>query len=216
MRYLIGSFMVLLLALPAHATTYSYQGQPFTQGVGSCAFASQCTSISGTVTFLEDTTHFTGTLSLSLGDTASFHEGVPYPFPFDPLGSVTFPGRTFSSLSTVYATSLGGTFTFDDGAIIDWRVQGGTSVTGCGLGPGCASANSSFLTTPTLDASVFFFGNISPFVSNNGGGEWSELNHIEAVPESSTWVMLLIGFAGGGFVTHRRRKPTAEKAICAS
>jgi hypothetical protein len=39
--------------------------------------------------------------------------------------------------------------------------------------------------------------------SNTGGGIWSE-EGVASVPEPSTWAMLLIGFAGIGFVSWRR------------
>jgi hypothetical protein len=38
--------------------------------------------------------------------------------------------------------------------------------------------------------------------SNNVGGVW--IVEVPAVPEPSTWAMLLIGFAGIGFTTYRR------------
>ena len=38
--------------------------------------------------------------------------------------------------------------------------------------------------------------------SNNSGGVWIE---VPAVPEPSTWAMLLLGFAGLGFVAYRRK-----------
>jgi hypothetical protein len=34
---------------------------------------------------------------------------------------------------------------------------------------------------------------------------------IEAVPEPSTWAMMILGFAGVGYMAYRRRK-TAERA----
>ena len=52
------------------------------------------------------------------------------------------------------------------------------------------------------------------------GTPWSSLNQVRiggietitVVPEPSTWAMMLLGFAGLGFVAYRRRKPTAQIA----
>ncbi|OKO69023.1 hypothetical protein AC630_37645 [Bradyrhizobium sp. AS23.2] len=35
----------------------------------------------------------------------------------------------------------------------------------------------------------------------------------QAVPETSTWAMLILGFAGIGFITHRRRNQTSALTV---
>ena len=48
-----------------------------------------------------------------------------------------------------------------------------------------------------------------------GGGETEGLDNVRlmtaAVPEPSTWAMMLLGFAGVGFMTYRRRKQASFK-----
>ena len=47
------------------------------------------------------------------------------------------------------------------------------------------------------------------------GGEAEGLDNVRlmtaAVPEPSTWAMMLLGFAGVGFMTYRRRKQVSFK-----
>jgi hypothetical protein len=47
---------------------------------------------------------------------------------------------------------------------------------------------------------------IDTSASNSGGGIWVE-EQIAAVPEPSTWAMMLLGFIGLGFLAYRRRSP---------
>jgi hypothetical protein len=41
------------------------------------------------------------------------------------------------------------------------------------------------------------------------GSDFALVDQVAAVPEPSTWAMLLIGFAGVGFITYRRRNQNA-------
>ena len=43
--------------------------------------------------------------------------------------------------------------------------------------------------------------------TTGGGGESGTLSFFQAVPEPSTWGMMLLGFAGIGFAMRRRRQP---------
>lgn len=57
------------------------------------------------------------------------------------------------------------------------------------------------------------FGTVAP----NGGadaahGDYAFVNFTTAVPEPSTWAMMMLGFAGLGFLTYRRRQLTADLA----
>jgi hypothetical protein len=216
MRWILGAALLLSATLQSHATTYTYVGQPFTtfnnNPFGSffnVCDASTCTSITGSVTFNFDTSHFTGTLVLSNGDTASLSGGIPgsvsgstaatdYPFP-----SYTYwnnpPQNTYG-----YTVGLSGTFALSNGAITFWDLAGAAGQVGCGdSSPGCAAGSSAASTTPTSDFSVV--GDVS--ASNSGGGVWIEENEqITAVPEPSTWAMMILGFAGIGAMAYRRRK----------
>jgi hypothetical protein len=42
---------------------------------------------------------------------------------------------------------------------------------------------------------------------------YSDFTGSSAIPEPSTWAMMLLGFAGLGFAGYRARKPTAALAV---
>lgn len=52
------------------------------------------------------------------------------------------------------------------------------------------------------DYRLYFHG-----TTTGGGGESGTLSFLQAVPEPSTWAMMLMGFAGIGFAMRRRRSP---------
>jgi hypothetical protein len=214
MRRFTLTLIALLLsgASQVRATTYDYLGQPFTNFQGLCD-ASTCTSLTGTVTFNFDTSNFTGKLSLAAVDSASLTEGfssppfTPLPGPFMPVfpsSTIWFnpPQNTYGFVSEITVAN----FTLVNGAITSWLFGGSTGQVGCGGGPGCAVGSSDAVTTPTFDGSdIFTYAILSDSsASNNGGGVWTESPAVPAVPESSTWAMLLIGFAGIGFLSYRR------------
>jgi hypothetical protein len=184
--------------LPASATTYEYSGQPMTQDSAcfSLCFHSGQT-LSGSVTFDFDTSAFTGALSLSDAAAANF-SGFVYPYYLPPPG--------------VYTTvrTLTGSLTLLDGVITSWDLVGWQRQVNCGGGPGCA-AGSIFAESTSNGDTYGVFNNI-PWadytVSNNTVGTWVEVL-TPAVPEPSTWAMMLLGFAGIGFMAYRRKsKPT--------
>jgi len=62
--------------------------------------------------------------------------------------------------------------------------------------------------TASIDPHIFFdLGFVNPgytlVLSDNVG------NTVGAVPEPSTWAMLILGFAGIGFMAYRRKSKTA-------
>jgi hypothetical protein len=215
-KWMLMVALLLAPALQANATTYDYIGQPFTQFDGSCS-ASVCTRVTGSVTFNFDTSHYSGELSLSDVNAAMLSEGIP------PLLSGSFlfanpvfprsiiwadpPFDTYGFVSEITLANL----TLVDGSIISWDLSGQTFQAGCGSGPGCALGSTSVETTPTSDNSSQFSLFHAPGASNSGGGVWEQ---VAPVPEPSTWAMLLIGFAGIGFVAYRKnhRHEAAEIA----
>jgi hypothetical protein len=211
MRYLFAVILALFVST-ANATTYNYVGQPFTSFSGLCS-ASACSSITGSVTFDFDTSNFSGTIYLSSGDTASLSEGIPGSLDGGvPISTtLSFPSSTvwYNPPYDTYGFSSGITgdpnFTLLNGQIISWSIGGETDQVGCGGGPGCAIGSSDAYSSPSYDGSDIFSYSIErdSSASNNGGGIWTE---VAAVPEPSTWAMLLIGFAGIGFVTYRRHQ----------
>jgi hypothetical protein len=197
------SLFCTIFAAGAEATTYLYEGKPFTQLSDGCSQAGSCGSLSGFVAFNFDTSHFSGTRSLSSGDTAVLE--VPaqsFLFPFS--GTLTYPYEIPPPDIYAFVTYLAGNFTFDDGNIVAWTFGGGTRQQNCGGGPGCASGTINLSSTSTSDYLEYFdyFHLGFDSSSNDGGGVWTEI--AEVVPEPSTWVMLLIGFAGLAFAGYRR------------
>jgi hypothetical protein len=165
------------------------------------------------VTFNFDTSHFSGTLSLTPGDYAFLNPGVAmsasgYGYFDNNLYYPTFtiwhnpPQNTYGFFET-----LSGTFSLVNGTITSWNLGGYTHQVGCGGGPGC-SLGSSYASTTTGSDSAGLAAYGFNFLGESSGtsfesGVWTE--QVAAVPEPSTWAMLLIGFAGIGFAAYRKR-----------
>jgi len=122
------------------------------------------------------------------------------------------PRSGLFSNTSGFTSQLSGNFTLKDGSITAWTLGGYTGQVGCGGGPGCASGASDAVTTPTFDgADVFIYSNLGESsASNSGGGVWIET---PAVPEPSTWAMLLIGFAAIGFAGYRKNLRETNKGL---
>ena len=204
MRRAILLFAILLAAVSeASATTYNYVGNPYTSFGGGCT-AATCTNATGTVTFDFDTSQHTGTIQLSNGDTASLSSGI------GTAVDVTFPASQIG-LGPIefYLASLFGNFTLVDGSIVSWALGGSIGLQNCGGGPGCAIGDGFIDSDLNGDSSGYTImgdgidGGLTELkASNVEPGIWTE--QIDAVPELSTWAMLLIGFAGIGFASLRR------------
>jgi hypothetical protein len=196
----------LLLTATASATTYDYVGLPLTETVTYCFnnCPSSARPITGSVTFDFDTSQYAGTLALAPGDTAflsnTLSGGSSYP------ASVTYYDPPYYG----FRASLTGTFSLVNGQIVSWNLLGSNAQFGCGIGPGCEAGSSSVGSDPDSDTETSdpngYPGTAYYYASNNGGGEWTGEFAVAAVPEPSTWAMLLIGFAGLGFVASRRSR----------
>jgi hypothetical protein len=122
--------VALLFGVPiqANATTYDYVGQPFTTFSGLCT-ASLCTALTGSVTFNFETSEFTGTVSLSPGDTASVYIGIPSAlYAPDIASTISYPSYTvyyYGSTTFGYSSGLNGNFALVDGEITGWSLSGG-------------------------------------------------------------------------------------------
>jgi PEP-CTERM motif len=62
--------------------------------------------------------------------------------------------------------------------------------------------------TTTIDPNLFAISFSDPHV---GGGVSGTFN-VAAVPEPSTWAMMILGFAGVGFMAYRRKSKAALMA----
>jgi PEP-CTERM motif len=197
---LIVISLLLTIGSAASATTYTYSGMPLTDFSG-CFLSCPEVGLSGYVTFNFDTSKFSGTASLSSGDSAQLSEGS---FPYI---SLSFPNVPPPVGAYAIVTFLSGDFTFIKGSITSWSLGGNTYAQNCQGGPACADGSSSISSTPTSDSINYFNEGSLNFASasNDGGGTWIE-DPVSAVPEPSTWAMLLIGFVGIGLLTYRRRK----------
>jgi hypothetical protein len=200
-------------ALPASATTYNYVGQTYTTNADPAIYGSQMT---GSVTFNQDTSNFTGIIYISSGvvtdlnlTSGTIAATLPYfdifadpasPY-FSPL---YFPGNP-DGLVPDY-------FSLVNGSIQAWLLHGIT--------PSYELVAPSYQLYSQGDLSAFMFGfnNIqsnfptgTTYASNNqGSGLWSLT---AAVPEPSTWAMMLLGFAGVGFMAYRRKSKPALIAV---
>jgi hypothetical protein len=121
------------------------------------------------------------------------------------------------SLQSITANPLQATFHFTNGVITQWDVRASTSsylletITFPGLYFDVATTN--------RDNGYVGTGNVNDsFSPGNGAGTWTEravLPPITAVPEPSTWAMMILGFAGVGVMTYRKRKTSGISAMAA-
>ena len=218
MRFLISAALaasVLFVTLPASATTYNFVGQPY----GNNPFGTDLdptifgTQMTGSVTFNQDTSNFTGLIYVSSGlvtdlnlTSGTVTATLPYfdifanpasPF-FSPL---VYPGNPNAGFLPDY-------FELVDGSIQTWMLHGVSSSfeivatsyllysfgnQPISLGSGNESVQSDYPASGTIYA-----------YNSLGLGVWS-VTPTDAVPEPSTWAMLLIGFAGIGFGSYKRK-----------
>jgi PEP-CTERM motif len=73
-----------------------------------------------------------------------------------------------------------------------------------------APSNATRLYLGVIDA--YFFGNTTGYYNDNKGSFTVDVNLNSAVPEPSTWAMLILGFAGLGFMAYRRKSKPALMA----
>jgi hypothetical protein len=113
------------------------------------------------------------------------------------------PGSNVISLTFTIGSS---SFDFTNTAGANVQFQNGQFFA---VGPLFASTAAAVFTTNGNQYTYFDFGT---FLSTNGTITATLRSPVAAVPEPSTWAMLMLGFAGVGFVTYRRRKTAALAA----
>lgn len=216
----------LLSATPASSTSYSYQGSSLDwscSGTCSTPLASAISSFQSTlfanVIFNFDTSNTSGTFSLFLPDQAttpnvfnSVSFGGDVPEMIRPGGAYSYyPGDQYGGYGL---GAFGISFTLTLGMITSWTLDAtsgggresiatfsfpggdGISITACGTSDDCS----------VYDASA---------VPGNWSGPTRDEFSTSAVPEPSTWAMLLIGFAGVGFMTCRPTRVRQSLMIAA-
>jgi hypothetical protein len=202
-------------ALPASATTYNFVGDTYDTIADPTVYGTQMT---GSVTFNQDTSNFTGLIYISSGvvTTLSLTSGtitatLPYFDIFaDPaspyFSSLYFPGNP-DGLVPDY-------FSLVNGSIQAWLLHGVTpsyqlvtpsyQLYSEGNYPACPGCG--------FDIVQSNFPSGTTYADNLVGlGLWS-ITPTAAVPEPSTWAMMILGFAGIGFMEYRRKSKPALMA----
>jgi hypothetical protein len=136
----------------------------------------------------------------------------------DPTGNNEIWGTTFIQLDVLSAINAGlAGFNFSMGSTTGneaWKVFGTNSAGGASLG----SALNTGLNDQgnhTLAGGFRYYDFFYDPSFNGTGGENVLLNQfgaVAAVPEPSTWAMMILGFAGIGFMAYRRKSQPALMA----
>jgi PEP-CTERM motif len=117
---------------------------------------------------------------------------IDYPRHDIPLMTITYEGRScgvdaFGNVIPLYYPGTEFTWTYEEGLF-----GGGTGTAG-----------------------LFLYGNIDPNLGGTGtvtSLAFTDTPLPTTVPEPSTWAMMLIGFAGLGFVAYRKQQQIAAPA----
>jgi hypothetical protein len=98
---------------------------------------------------------------------------------------------------STFSTPLGAELTFDQSTPVN------------------PTSPADFLHTVGLNGLTAQFLQYTVLASNGPNPGLSDISFTEAVPEPGTWAMLLIGFAGLGFLRYRRRKGSSLGSLAA-
>jgi PEP-CTERM motif len=165
--------------------------------------------------------HLTGSMTLSapLGDnfngfvtplSFSFSDGIQT---ISNANQFIYPPGTFSS---PYSPGAFYFQTGTSGAIVNWYVE----VASSSIIPGVTNSLSSVGPNPPLsapgDGDLFYAIGTTGFPTaissySYAPGAWGDAS-VPAVPEPSTWAMMILGFAGVGFMAYRRKSTPALMA----
>jgi PEP-CTERM motif len=221
-----GPALIFGSVVDAHAsvidTTYTLALDNCTGGCGATNYGT--IHITGNTT-TESTVGLTVDVNITAGQLHSSN-GLNT-FVFDPIGtglSVTI------SPSTPNFTSLGaGTYHEDGFGNFTWAIQSTASTQGGGF----AGTELKFVITDT--SGLITFGTTTsnsgpsgtlgaspcvactpidvPFAADvTNGGATGPIGAVSAVPEPSTWAMMILGFLGVGFLAYRRKNGTLRLA----
>jgi hypothetical protein len=184
----------------ANATVYDFsykffdngQAQPLNSTAGNGSVVSGSFSGTGLITDITNITNITMSLN-SIAMTGPFYEWSYNP----PPNSPGFPGNFTPGTATVSSDPTKNNFLFT-------QAQTKSDLPG----------NYFYIIQPWSNGGPGD-GNIATQLSNNGvgidayNGQYITGNWVlTAVPEPSTWAMMILGFAGIGFMAYRRRNGT--------
>jgi hypothetical protein len=161
----------------ATATTYTYTGLEYTHNPDPADFG---THMTGSVTFNFDTSGVSGTYDFS-------------------GGTITNLQLTSGIYTSAYIDSPA-YFILVNGVITEWQVP-----TETGAAPDVLIYTHQISPFANVFDEAVRFGDIPDYaLVSGGGGAWT-VDATPAVPEPSTWAMMILGFAGVGFMAYRRK-----------
>jgi hypothetical protein len=133
------------------------------------------------------------------------------------LNQVPTGAEIISSPSSIGVSNLFLSYAFGTFAVANGQIVAATGPN-IGLGVSFGDASTVLLEFNRADDSINRFacfscnGGAGSGVANFGGFAGVTYSEVSAVPEPSTWAMLLIGFAGIGFMAYRRKSKLALMA----
>jgi hypothetical protein len=204
----ILSLTACLFTPSAHASIYTLSVSDPSAGLGAAPY--------GTVSVTQDANGTSLDITETLNAGFEFHGGNTNhtALAFSLAGD---PSITISSLTAGFTQVSGSSVSAPPFGSFDYAL----SCTGCGAGFGggisgplsfVLSSNAGALTPSSLifdtyNGNSIFFS--SDLVISNGNTGNAGATLTAAVPEPSTWAMLILGFSGIGFMAYRRKSKPA-------
>ncbi len=221
----IGAVVFGPLPALAVTTTYNYTGPLYSTFInpppGDPQFTNYGIQLTGSVTFNFDTAGFSGTIPYLVGGSISSLQLTSGNFTI-PSTPACFPPSAGCTPVTTPSSSIGNFFILTSGSITSWMVQNSTTPSNIfwlfmsTFGSGGSNGIGPFGDFVVSTNADFVNNVISGAVKEELGptrGNWSLASSVvSSVPEPSTWAMMLIGFAGIGFMAYRR----SRKALAAA
>jgi PEP-CTERM motif len=210
----VGALLLSLSALlspSANASVYTLSVTDSSAGLGSGPY--------GTISVTQDANGTSLDITETLNSGFKFHGGNGnHPaLAFSLLGD---PAISLSNLTTGFALVSASSVSAPPFGSFDYAL----SCTGCGTGyngglagplsfeltSSAGALTPSSLTFDTYNGNNIYFS--TDLVISNGNTGNAGATFTPAVPEPSTWAMMILGFFGLGFMGHRRRSKMAPNA----
>ena len=219
-KTLLAGILAVVAILPGRAALYSYSGSSYSIPDGNFSGVASTITVSGenaSLTDIQVNLNLSGGLIGDLYGYLSYNGTAVVLLNRVGVGTIN-DGTSYGSLGTSLAITL-----FSSGTDVHWttgNLTGEYLADGRDLDPVAATASFNASGTQNLNAS---FGGVNPngvwtlyFEDVSGGGGNSMVNgwslDITAVPEPTTWALVVFGGFGGvlGLLRWRsRKKPTA-------